>query len=433
MKKVLFLLTILLLVVTLCGCDNEKNKEDTTNMYIDVAMLTEEEKAIIDLTGGNNTQHIFDFSLDENVKSMYINTYQLVDGEWKSINNRSSRAFSDIKGRLAIDFKNGFEDLKISIQSEHSNGSFSNTSDVENDKYKGMGVSTSLLANKTKIVYEKEIPLAIQIITSKNEVSSYIVEYFEKPEEYEKLDYEYVYAMTVMFSQKELQDLSNNNSNEEKIKDIRKEVYISAIKDLYYNYTLPDGNELEEPKYDENYDMSENQFAICDVDMDGKDELILAFLHHPMAAMRTIIYDFDSNTNILREQFTEFTAINFYNNGIIEVLWSHNQGSAGDSLWPYILYKYNKESDSYDVIAQIDAWNKSFNEKCYIAETFPTEVDKDGNGIVYYIRNSDSDKDIPYDDKEYNEWRVRYIPDDNLKITVPYINLTEENINKINM
>ena len=66
--------------------------------------------------------------------------------------------------------------------------------------------------------------------------------------------------------------------------------------------------------------------------------------------------------------------MNFYNNGSLEVMWSHNQGSAGDALWPYTLYKYNKESDSYDVIAQVDAWDKSFYEKCYIAEIFPIEV-----------------------------------------------------------
>lgn len=208
-------------------------------------------------------------------------------------------------------------------------------------------------------------------------------------------------------------------------------VYIDAIKNLYYNYKLPDGTEFEDPKNIDDYEMSENSFAICDVDLDGKNELILAFTHHPMAAMRTIIYDYDSTSNKFIEQFTEFTGINFYNNGVIEVLWSHNQGSAGDSLWPYTLYKYNKELDSYEVIAQVDAWDKSFNEKSYIAETFPTEVDKDGNGIVYYVRISGSDKDIPYDLKEYMEWRTQYILDDNLKITVPYINLTEENINNI--
>lgn len=204
MKKVLFLLATLLLIVTLCGCDNENKQEEITNMYIDVAELTEEEKDIIELLGVNKKPQIFDFTLDETVKSMHINTYKLIDGKWERIYNDHSRAFADSNGRLAIEFEDGFEDIKISVQSEHSNGSSSNTSNSKIDIYDGMGVTTSLLSNETEIVYEKEIPLAIQIITSKNEVSSYIVEYFEKPEEYEKLDYEYVYAMTIMFSQKEL-------------------------------------------------------------------------------------------------------------------------------------------------------------------------------------------------------------------------------------
>ena len=46
MKKFLFLLTTLLVVVTLCGCDNEKNKENIINWilaytekYIDDIMI----------------------------------------------------------------------------------------------------------------------------------------------------------------------------------------------------------------------------------------------------------------------------------------------------------------------------------------------------------------------------------------------------------
>lgn len=202
MRKSLFIIITLLLVVALCGCTNEK--ENQTKMYIDVTKLTEEEKNIADLLGADTKQHIFDFYLDDTVQSMYINTYELVDGEWKSMNSNSSRVFEDNKGRLAIDFEKGLEDLRIAVQSEHSNDSFSNTSDIENDSYDGMGETTSILSNQTEIVYEKEIPLAIQIVTSKNEISSYIVEYFEYPEEYEKHDYEHVYAITVMFSQKPL-------------------------------------------------------------------------------------------------------------------------------------------------------------------------------------------------------------------------------------
>ncbi|MBQ8298983.1 MAG: DUF4825 domain-containing protein [Clostridia bacterium] len=209
-------------------------------------------------------------------------------------------------------------------------------------------------------------------------------------------------------------------------------VYIDAIKSLYYNCKLPDGTELEDPKYVDDYNMSENQFAICDVDMDGKEELLIALTHYPMAAMRTIIYDYDSNTNKFREQFTGFNWMNFYNNGSLEVMWSHNQGSAGDSLWPYTLYKYNKELDSYDAIAEVDAWDKSFSEKSYIAETFPTEVDKDNDGVLYYIiPGGNYERAQIVDSKEYNEWKEQYIIDEIFEIIVPYMNLTEENIKNI--
>ena len=60
---------------------------------------------------------------------------------------------------------------------------------------------------KTEFVYEEEIPLAVQIITSKNEVVSYQVDYFNSPEEYEKYGYEGVFAITVRFSQKTVGEL----------------------------------------------------------------------------------------------------------------------------------------------------------------------------------------------------------------------------------
>ena len=77
-------------------------------------------------------------------------------------------------------------------------------SSEEIDDPEGMGRTTSFLSNRTEIVYGQEIPLAIQINTTKNEVISYFTDYFFQPEEYEKLGYEHVYALTVMFSQEPL-------------------------------------------------------------------------------------------------------------------------------------------------------------------------------------------------------------------------------------
>lgn len=214
-----------------------------------------------------------------------------------------------------------------------------------------------------------------------------------------------------------------------------KEPYIRAIKELYYNHKLPDCNEFEDPKNIENYDMTENRFAICDIDSDGKDELLIALTHFPMAAMRTIIYDYDSYTNKFREQITEFNWMNFYDNGILEAMWSHNQGVAGDALWPYTMYKYDVNSDSYKVVAQVDAWNKLFADTNWLTETFvefPNEIDLDEDGIVYYI-TPDGNLDLTkvVDSKEYNDWREANIPEGTKKIEVSYVNFTEENIASI--
>ena len=63
------------------------------------------------------------------------------------------------------------------------------------------------MSEKTEFAYEEEIPLAVQIITSKHEVVSYQVDYFNSPEEYEKFGYEGVFAITVRFSQKTVGEL----------------------------------------------------------------------------------------------------------------------------------------------------------------------------------------------------------------------------------
>lgn len=47
----------------------------------------------------------------------------------------------------------------------------------------------------------------VQVITSKNEIVSSILDDFYSPEEYEKLGYEGVFAITIRFSQKTVGEL----------------------------------------------------------------------------------------------------------------------------------------------------------------------------------------------------------------------------------
>lgn len=55
--------------------------------------------------------------------------------------------------------------------------------------------------------HEEENPLAVQVITSNNQIMSYQVDYFHSSEEYEKLGYEGVFAITILFSQKTVGEL----------------------------------------------------------------------------------------------------------------------------------------------------------------------------------------------------------------------------------
>ena len=176
-------------------------------MSIEPVQLTEEEEKIAALLGLNTQQKIYDFVLDETVQSIQVNTYRLIDGEWKLETGGGGQAFSDATGRIVLSFERLDEGVRIAIQSEHSDGSTEYDSERNEDLNEIGSCATSILSEKTEFAYEEEIPLAVQIITSKNQVVSYRVDYFNSPEEYEKYGYEGVFAITIRFSQKTVGEL----------------------------------------------------------------------------------------------------------------------------------------------------------------------------------------------------------------------------------
>lgn len=205
------------------------------------------------------------------------------------------------------------------------------------------------------------------------------------------------------------------------------EAYTSILKGVYTNHSFPDGNDYG---FDETYNSSDNKFAIYDIDQDGKDELIIEYVTTAMAGMTEKIYGFNASTNAASEEFSEFPNLTYYDNGVIEAGWSHNQGFAGE-FWPYTLYQYNAESDTYAKIGMVDAWDKSLSEKDYDGNPFPVDSDKNGDGIVYYIMPGDNYLlDKPVDLDEYNLWHDSYVGGAG-KVDVPYVSLNEVNINGI--
>ncbi len=209
----------------------------------------------------------------------------------------------------------------------------------------------------------------------------------------------------------------------------QKDQYMSALLAVCTENRLPDGSALN-PAEDNTFDrMSDNRFAVCDIDGDGSRELIIQYVTAPTAGMRELVYDYDAETKSVREEFQEYPLLTYYDNGIIEAGWSHNQGKAGDALWPYTLWQYDQEEDAWHVVAEVDAWDRRVTETDYSTDLpFPQEVDADGDGVLYYIRPEGGHGSIdPVDGAEYEQWRASFLGGAK-KIDVLYEEMTEQNI-----
>lgn len=206
--------------------------------------------------------------------------------------------------------------------------------------------------------------------------------------------------------------------------DPMREAYGSVLGTLYKTYTLPDGTNLG---YDEIRELSLNNFAIYDLDQDGKEELIITWTTTYMAGMAGIVYGYDDASGTVRTELIEFPAQTFYDNGVVEVLLSHNHGLAGeiDDFWPYTFYKYDRGTDAYLCIAEVDAWNKEYYELDYDGKPFPDDMDVDGDGILYKVTIGNDEKLM--DLEEYKNWQESVI-EGAKKIEIPFVEMTEDNI-----
>jgi uncharacterized protein YheU (UPF0270 family) len=202
--------------------------------------------------------------------------------------------------------------------------------------------------------------------------------------------------------------------------------YFTALENLIQNHILPDGIDCGETSGD----MSENKFAVYDVDNDGKEELIILYSTTCSAGMAGYICGYDSEAGVLQTKLLEFPLLTFYSNGTVKALWSHNQGRAGE-FWPYSLYQYNADSNRYELVGMVDAWDKNYPGTDEQNNPFPSDIDKSGTGFVYYIMlDGQYDNTHPVDAAEYNEWVGAYLGDA-AEIQIPFMDLTEENILQI--
>lgn len=219
----------------------------------------------------------------------------------------------------------------------------------------------------------------------------------------------------------------DGNDDETPLTEMDKEIkaaYAYVLWDMYNNHVMPGGEDVND-EINEFSDIEENEFAVYDIDGDGQVELDIKLTSASMAGMREKIYSYNDYTGELEVEFFEFPACRYYEGGFIQADISHNQGLAGD-FWPYTLYQYNQETDRYDGIAYLDAWDHNYFEKDYDDNPFPSEYDVDGDGLIYYIsdENNNGEGVTPVDGPEKDAWLKEKMGDAK-ELDIPFRHLSD--------
>ena len=192
-----------------------------------------------------------------------------------------------------------------------------------------------------------------------------------------------------------------------------------------YCFGKIEGTDHEVP---DTYGQESTYFALYDVDGDGQEELLLNWTGTSMADTVEYIWGYGDNGTYV--ELCEFPALTCYDNGVIEAQWSHNQGLAGD-FWPYFLYRYNAETDQYEICGGADAWDKSVAKTKEQGDVFPDDIDADQDGVVYYLLPADWDGNYdmePVDGAKYRTWRESFLEGASKLDDIWFWDLKEENI-----
>ena len=166
---------------------------------------------------------------------------------------------------------------------------------------------------------------------------------------------------------------------------------------------LPDGRDIHYADA-----IAYDWYAVCDVDRDGKTELM--FTIYNTSDPGEVIYAFDPATGEFKPEIEAIPDLTYYSNGIIVLFWPAGIGLEGYGFVPYDIYKYNKKADVYEYKTSIAMWDKTAAAKDLSGKPFPDDVDRDGNGAVYmfYI---DGAWDGKYVDDDATEERFsEYFP-----------------------
>ena len=186
---------------------------------------------------------------------------------------------------------------------------------------------------------------------------------------------------------------------------------LKAAQNYVIKHILPDEDESSN---DDIPDLSKITLAICDVDGDGKPNLLI----RNTADNSEYVYRFNENIEKITLDFGSGSQCEYFNNGCIKSINSdENAKLGGEKYPPYQFATYNKKNNSFDLKGNVVIWSKEASPTNPQDDNkpFPVDIDKTGDGFVYFIYDDDFE-DEWWDEKAvdtpvYEAWIKKYIGD----------------------
>ena len=165
---------------------------------------------------------------------------------------------------------------------------------------------------------------------------------------------------------------------------VRRNYYAGILERLYFYDTLPDDGDDIETKMADDYET----YAVYDIDGDGIEELMLYVNRPGTGSSWSIIYEYNVDTDSLKQELYAYMDNQFYSNGRIVGMDDFSHG--------VMVYVYNPENDDYSdsyltIMRGTTYWDMGSNNE-------------DHSGYDYRVYHSNTEEETYMTEEEYNQW-----------------------------
>lgn len=198
--------------------------------------------------------------------------------------------------------------------------------------------------------------------------------------------------------------------------------YQFVLQQLAFEHVWPDGLDAG---FDGNIGfIEENLFALCDVNGDGREELIVQFTTADDEHQREVVFAWDGASDTVHRVLSGAPGMAYYP-GLALDFWHFGPTLAGDGHQPYDLYRYDVQTGLYVRLAEVNMWSLSVDEVDFKGDPYPTGSDTEGAGTVFILTRDDVTETVCR--RDYDTWLASVLGGQE-SLCLPFQPLTEQNI-----